>query len=245
MKVLVTGDKGFIGKNLVDRLKSQDIEVIGYDKENSYKELEEAIECVDFIFHLAGEVKPKCDDKTFEANNLGLTQVLVDLLERYKKNTPILMTSTIHAIAPKNAYGATKRDAEKLLLKYSEKNNSLIYIYRLPHVFGEGCKPNYNSVLTTWIHNSLNDLEIVVYDRKIKMSYVYVQDVVQEFVERLNLEDSEVYYEISKVYPTTLGEVVDFIMEFKANNKIVNEKDEFRSKLLKTYNYYLGKQEEK
>ena len=119
------------------------------------------------------------------------------------------------------------------------------FIYRLPHVFGEACKPNYNSVISTWIYNSINNLEINVFDRSIEMHYVYVQDVVDEFLSILETKkSSEIYIEPKKIYQTTLGEVVDFINEFKINIMNENyfiENNEFKQKLFKTYQDYLNR----
>lgn len=240
MKVLITGHKGFIGKNLIDFLKDKKIQIYGHGRENMIEELEKTIKNIDFIFHLAGEVRPKSEDKLFEESNLGLTKSIIDILEKNNLKIPILMASTIHAENPKNAYGTTKKEAEELLIEYSAKNKTPIYIYRLPHVFGEGCKPNYNSVISTWLYNSIINKEILVFDRGIKMNYVYVQDIVKEFCKHLEKKSFDTFYKIPENYITTLGDVVDYIEEFNNQEKTVLD-NKFKEKLYKVYLDYLNK----
>ena len=124
------------------------------------------------------------------------------------------MASTIHAKLLKNEYGKTKREAEILIEKNSEDSNVKNFIYRLPHVFGEGCKVNYNSVISTWIYNSIHDLEINCFDRNFEMHYVYVQDIVDDFKFIIKTKTTkDIYIKPHEVYKTTLGKVLDFIDE--------------------------------
>ena len=241
MNILVTGSRGFIGKNLVNRLNElSNVLIVEFTRKDSLDTLE--IDKVDFIFHLAGEVRPKSSDEEFQKSNVNLTKELVDLIEKTNNKIPILMASSVHAEAQKNAYGKTKRESEIYLEEYGKRNNVPVWIYRLPHVFGEGCKPNYNSVISTWIYNSIHNEEIVVFDRAIPMTYVYVQDVVDEFINCLNdnKEDSNVggYIQPKITYDTTLGEVVNYINEFRnsGGNSYV---DDFKSKLYFVYQDYL------
>ena len=216
LNILITGSNGFIGKNLLKKLDSfSEINILKFNRNDSEASLEESISKCDFIIHLAGEVRPNSSDDEFKNSNILLTSLILEILKKQNKIVPILLTSTIHAKLLKNEYGKTKRESEILLEDYAKNNNTNCFIYRLPHVFGEECKPNYNSVVSTWIYNSLNDLEINVFDRNIEMHYVYVQDVVDEFLLILETKkDSEIYIEPKKVYQTTLGEVVDFINEY-------------------------------
>jgi UDP-2-acetamido-2,6-beta-L-arabino-hexul-4-ose reductase len=234
LNILVTGSKGFIGKNLLKKLDNlQNINILEFNRNDTEIYLEECILKSDFIIHLAGE---------FKNSNVLLTSLILEILKKQNKIVPILLTSTIHAKLLRNEYGKTKRESELLIENYSNEFNVNCFIYRLPHVFGEECKPNYNSVITTWIYNSINDLEINVFDRNIEMHYVYVQDVVDEFLSILEIEkNSEIYIEPKKIYQTTLGEVVDFINEFKVN--ILNKdyyinNNEFKQKLFQTYQDY-------
>lgn len=239
LNILLTGSKGFIGKNLLKKLDSTNFNIFEFNRDDSFETLEKLIIQSDFIVHLAGEVRPTSSDDDFKNSNTLLTQNIIDILRNHNKNIPILMASTIHAKLLKNEYGKTKREAELLIENYSKDTSTKCFIYRLPHVFGEGCKPNYNSVISTWIYNSINDLEINCFDRDIEMHYVYVQDIVDEFISIIDKQTSnEIYIEPKKVYETTLGEVVDFMDEFKHNIQSQNYKSngsEFKQKLYKTY----------
>lgn len=243
LNILVTGSKGFIGKNLLKKLDNlQNINILEFNRNDTEIYLEECISKSDFIIHLAGEVRPNSSGDEFKNSNVLLTNLILEILKKQNKIVPILLASTIHAKLLKNEYGKTKREAELLIENYAKQHKISCFIYRLPHVFGEECKPNYNSVITTWIYNSINDLEINVFDRNIEMHYVYVQDVVDEFLSILEIEkNSEIYIEPKKIYQTTLGEVVDFINEFKINISTKNyfiENNEFKQKLFKTYQDY-------
>lgn len=243
LNILVTGSKGFIGKNLLKKLDSNYFNVLEFNRDDSLETLEKQIIQSDFIVHLAGEVRPNSSNDDFKNSNTLLTQNIVDFLRKHNKNIPILMASTIHAKLLKNEYGKTKREAEILVENYSKETNAKCFIYRLPHVFGEGCKSNYNSVVSTWIYNSIHDLEINCFDRNIEMHYVYVQDIVNDFVSIIDNQTSqETYIEPKKVYETTLGEVLDLIGEFKHNIQSQDYQPnslEFKQKLHKTYlDYY-------
>ncbi|MCG3705728.1 NAD-dependent epimerase/dehydratase family protein [Aliarcobacter butzleri] len=242
LNILVTGSRGFIGKNLVKKLAVNNFNILEFNRDDSLDALEKQIIESDFVVHLAGEVRPNSSSEDFKQSNMMLTQNIVNILEEQNRHIPILMASTIHAKLLKNDYGKTKRDAEILIEDYSKNNNINCSIVRLPHVFGEGCKPNYNSVISTWIYNSINDLEINCFDKNIEMHYVYVQDIVDEFVSIINNKTSQnIYIEPNKVYKITLGEVVDLIEEFKQNikNKKYDVNSEFKQKLFNTYLNYL------
>ncbi|RBQ29251.1 NAD-dependent epimerase/dehydratase family protein [Aliarcobacter vitoriensis] len=241
--ILITGSNGFIGKNLLKKLNIDDFNILEFNRNDSLDILEKHIIQSDFIIHLAGEVRPNSSGDDFKTSNTLLTQNIINILKKQDKKIPILMASTIHAKLLKNEYGKTKREAEVLIEEYSKYINTNCSIYRLPHVFGEGCKANYNSVISTWIYNSINNIEINCFDRNIEMHYVYVQDIVDEFIFTIqNGLQNDLYIEPEKVYITTLGEVVDIIKEFKKNiqnvNYIINN-FEFKQKLFNTYlDYY-------
>ena len=241
IKMLVTGSNGFIGRNLVDKAKGYShYEILEFNRNHSINDLIKMIGTTDIIIHLAGEVKPNSSDKDFKKSNVSLTETIIQAIELNKRYIPILIASTVHAECPKNEYGKTKRESELLIEEYSSKYNVDCLIYRLPHVFGEGCKVNYNSVISTWIYNKIKGLEINVYDNSYKMNYVYVQDIVEQFLDFKN--DKDLYINPEIVYETTLGEAVDFIDEFHLNienNDYLLSSNTFKSKLFKTYqNYY-------
>lgn len=246
LNILITGSKGFIGKNLIQRLEATaDLNILEFNRNDSAEQLEELLIQSDYIVHLAGEVRPSSSSEDFKASNVTLTSSIIDILEKHGLDTPILLASTIHAQLLKNEYGKTKRDSEILVENYADKHNVPCVVYRLPHVFGEGCKQNYNSVISTWIYNSIHNLEINVFDINISMHYVYVQDIIDEFLEILEFKQiSEMYINPQFVYETTLGEVVDFINEFKQNidnSEYLIYDNGFKSKLFKTYKDYYKK----
>lgn len=242
--ILVTGSKGFLGKHLIKVLSShEEYRVYEYTRQSTLEELEAIIDGVDFIFHLAGEVNPKSTEEAFFEKNVTLTQELIDVLKSRGLKIPILLASSIHAENPKNVYGVTKKESEEIILQYRLEQKIPVYIYRLFHLFGEGCKPNYNSVISAWMYNAIRDLEIQVYDRCIAMHYSYVQDVVNEFIAHLDTftTSSTSFFKPSLVYDTTLGEVVDNINEFKHNihNPFYRiEENSFKQKLFTTYQDY-------
>jgi UDP-2-acetamido-2,6-beta-L-arabino-hexul-4-ose reductase len=238
--ILITGSNGFVGKNLIQYLtNNNEINILTFTRDNTLNDLENLIKKSDFIFHLAGEVRPDSSEDDFNKSNAILTKSIVDILEKLGKKIPILLASTIHAKLLKNEYGKSKRVSEKTIEEYSINNKIQCSIYRLPHVFGEGCKANYNSVISTWIYNSINNLDVNVFDRSIEMHYVYVQDIVKEFLENLKTNNSKLYKEPKYIYDTTLGEVVDYINEFKeTSNELVEFDNEFKQKLYQTYKDY-------
>ena len=194
MEVLVTGSKGFIGKNLIERLgRIENVNIHSFDKDDSFEDLEKKINKIDFIFHLAGINRPE-NIEDFYAGNRDTIGKLINIIEKQNLNIPILVTSSIQ-VERDNDYGKSKLEGEKLLREYSKKNNTKIYIYRLPNVFGKWCRPNYNSVIATWCFNIANNKEILVNSREAKLNLVYIDDVVNTFVSHLrdNVEEKEYY----------------------------------------------------
>ncbi|MGL5052005.1 MAG: NAD-dependent epimerase/dehydratase family protein [Cetobacterium sp.] len=219
-KILITGSNGFIGKNLIERLnRTENVEILTFDIENSINDLERDIKAADFIFHLAGINRPE-NPEDFYKGNSDLVGNLVAILEKNKLNTPVLITSSIHADKD-NDYGKSKLAGENLLKEYSEKTSANVYIYRLQNVFGKWCKPNYNSVVATWCYNTANNIELVVNSRDAIVEFVYIDDVIDSIVNHLDLEKKslELNYTVSKTYYRTLGEVADLLEHFKNNRK--------------------------
>ncbi len=242
--ILIAGAKGFLGSNLLTKLtRFNNINIVEFNRNHTFQDLEKIIGSIEFIYHLAGKVYPKSNDEEFFKGNAGLTKDIIHVIEKKQLSIPFLMASSIHAELQKNAYGTSKREAEIYLEEYGKRNNVPVWIYRLPHVFGEGCKPNYNSVISTWLYNSIHNKEIVVFDRSIPMTYVYVQDLVDEFIDCLNTQHdstTDCYCKPKITYDTTLGDVVDYLDEFKNLNTPASYDEGFKAKLYATYLDYLN-----
>ena len=243
--ILVTGANGFIAKNLIEILeKENSINVIKFRRENNLVDLFQMVAEADFICHLAGEVKPKSHKREFEKSNFLLTKHLIDALLESKKNISILLASTIHSDISDNDYGRSKKKSELLVQQYSQNQQVPCFIFKIPHVFGEGCKPNHNSVITTWMHNSIHDLKIDVYNPQQKMNYVYVKDLIDDFFNCIFMQDSickNIVRTCTNSHLVTLGEVRDYILEFRANiqnSSYYCEENKFKSILFKVYKGY-------
>jgi len=240
--ILITGSNGFIGSNLVSRLDSRnDINIFKYTRSSSLDDLKEYLIKCDIVFHFAGEVRPNSTAKEMQDSNTNLTKSIVDLLIFHNRRVPILYTSSIHAGKTENSYGKTKKESEDVIREYCKDSDVEAFIYRLPHIFGEGCKPNYNSVITTWIYNTINNLDIVIYDKEFRMTYVYVQDLIDDFVSILRVGHAS--EELIK-YKVTLGYVLEKLNRMNrnsANFTCLSEEDgEFYCKLHSTYKSYLA-----
>ena len=215
MKVLVTGADGFIGKNLSIRLEERNFDVLRFVRDSNPELLGEHVHQADAIIHLAGENRPK-DPRAFEAVNVGLTNILCDLVSKYKKNVPFVFASSIQA-GLDNLYGLSKLAAEEKLIKVGTKLDINLAIYRLPGVFGKWCKPNYNSVVATFCHNLANGLPIKINDATTKLKLVYVDDVVDSFVNFVSNPNPSIgpYCDIDNEYEISLGDLADQIKSFK------------------------------
>ncbi|WP_283715068.1 NAD-dependent epimerase/dehydratase family protein [Clostridium perfringens] len=243
MKVLVTGAKGFIGKNLVSTLEREDkYEIICIDRENSKEELEKGVLNSDFIVHLAGINRPKNEEEFFKGNT-GLTEEIIEILKKNNKNTSILITSSIQADLD-NAYGQSKKGAEEALIKYMADTKGNVFIFRLPNVFGKWCRPNYNSAIATFCHNIARGEEVWISDPSKEMTLVYIDDVVRNIKNVIDNEKTYIpgYQNVDIEHKATLGEIVDLINSFKESRKslmIPNMENELTKKLYSTYLSYL------
>lgn len=243
MKVLVTGAKGFIGKNLVSTLDREDkYEIICIDRENSKEELEKGVLNSDFIVHLAGINRPKNEEEFFEGNT-GLTEEIIEILKKNNKNTSILITSSIQADLD-NAYGQSKKGAEEALIKYMADTKGNVFIFRLPNVFGKWCRPNYNSAIATFCHNIARGEEVWISNPTKEMTLVYIDDVVRNIKDVIDNEKTYIpgYQNVDIEHKATLGEIVDLINFFKESRKslmIPNMENELTKKLYSTYLSYL------
>ena len=185
MKVLVTGAKGFVGRNLCLALgQMSDTEVLKYDLGDEAKLDGFLAEC-DFVMHLAGVNRPK-DPEEFKAGNAVFTEDILDKLAARQNPPPVLLSSSIQA-ALDNDYGKSKKAAEDAVLAYGEKTGAAVYVYRLANVFGKWCRPNYNSAVATWVYNIARDLPIMVRDPEATVTLVYIDDVVKSFVGCLDI----------------------------------------------------------
>lgn len=243
MKILVTGAKGFIGKNLITELKNREYkDIFEYDKDTDPALLDEYCKEADFVFHLAGVNRPK-EQSEFMEGNFGFTSALLDNLKKYKNVCPIMMSSSIQA-GLDNPYGKSKKAGEDLIFSYSAETEAKVLVYRFSNVFGKWCRPNYNSAVATFCNNIARDLPIKVNDPSVMMNLVYIDDVVEELINALegNENRNDLFCEVPVVHSTSLGEVVDLIFSFKNSRKeraVPNMSDVFAKKLYSTYLSYL------
>lgn len=245
MKILVTGSKGFVGKNLVESLKNikenkdrthpklKIDEIYEFDINSSKEELNEFCSDCDFVFNLAGVNRPKNDDE-FIKGNYGFASELLNTLQKHKNNCPVMLSSSIQASLigkyEDSEYGKSKLMGEELFFDYGIKNNADVYVYRFPNLFGKWCKPNYNSVIATFCYNIANDLDIKVNDVNTKLELLYIDDLVDEMISLLegnghkcNFEGVDVvpneegrYYYVPTTHVITLGEIVELLNKFNS-----------------------------
>ncbi len=248
MKILITGAKGFVGKNLIAELKNQGFtDLLECDIDTTSEELNTFARDCQFIFHLAGVNRPE-NQEDFMTGNFGFTSELLDKLEKYKNKSPLLISSSIQAELD-NPYGKSKKAGEELIFDYGKRNEVPAYVYRLPNVFGKWCRPNYNSAVATFCHNIAHDLPIQVNDPTVQMKLVYIDDVVFSFINKLKNGSSTItgygcFEEVTPAHEIKLGEIVELINSFKESRdtlQIPNLKDLFTKKLYSTYLSYLPK----
>jgi UDP-2-acetamido-2,6-beta-L-arabino-hexul-4-ose reductase len=242
MRIVVTGANGFIGKNLCLRLQElKTFQVQPITRESSSVDLQNAVQDCDFVFHLAGINRPQ-DNEEFHTGNIVSTQLLCEALSLNKRIVPIAYSSSTQAIND-NPYGKSKADAENVIFEYARSNNAKAFVYRLPNVFGKWCKPNYNSAVATFCHNTTRDLPITINDPNSPLKLVYVDDVVDSFLSLLtDTNISSGFVEVSPVYETTVGEVVTQIESFKnSRDTLITDKvgTGFVRALYSTYVSYL------
>lgn len=247
MKILVTGAKGFVGKNLVAELRNRKYtDIYEYDLDTDEELLDIYAKKCEFVFHLAGVNRPK-DEKEFLEGNYGFTTTLLTKLKENKNTSPVLITSSIQAELD-NPYGKSKKAGEDVIFNYSKETGARALVYRLPNVFGKWCRPNYNSVVATFCNNIANGLPIQVNDASYEMSLIYIDDLVNEFIEAIEGKETRIdnYCYVEPVHKVELGRIAELIKSFKesrTNLNVPNMSDEFEKKLYSTYLSYLPKEE--
>ncbi|MCM2295581.1 capsular polysaccharide biosynthesis protein CapF [Rhodoferax sp.] len=220
--MLITGANGFIGKNLQLHLaERKDVQVRCFTRADDVKQLPALLQGVDFVFHLAGVNRPQ-DPTEFASGNAGLTQALCSALaaeaERSGRRVPVVFASSTQATQP-NLYGQSKRAAEDALFALAASHGVPAHVFRLPNVFGKWCKPNYNSAVATFCHNVARDLSIQINDPAAPLTLVYVDDVIERFVQLMDGADAAVgpdgFATVAPQYTSTVGELARQIQAFK------------------------------
>ena len=245
MKILVTGAKGFVGKNLCAQLKNiRDgkakcygevavEEIFEYDIDSTAEQLEAYCREAEFVFNLAGVNRPQSVEEFMEGN-FGFASTLLETLEKYENKAPVMLSSSIQATLAgrfgDSEYGRSKRAGEELFFNYSVRTGARVLVYRFPNLFGKWCRPNYNSAVATFCNNIANDLPITVNDRSTELELLYIDDLVDEMIAALQGKEHHCEFEgvntilceegrycaVPTTHKSTLGEIVDLLEAFKA-----------------------------
>ena len=244
MKILVTGAKGFVGKNLCAQLKNiqegkarcyGDLtisDVYEYDIDSTQEQLDTWCRDCDFVFNLAGVNRPQ-DPKEFMEGNFGFATILLNTLKKYKNTCPVMISSSIQATLAgrfgNSEYGRSKKAGEELMFQYSKETGAKVLVYRFPNLYGKWCRPNYNSAVATFCNNIANDLPITVNDSSVQLELLYIDDLVEEMICALKGEEHHCdfdgvetvftpegrYCAATVTHKVTLGEIVDLLHQFK------------------------------
>ncbi len=248
MKILVTGAKGFVGKNLcaaLDNLKTGKDktrpnlhidEVFAYDIDSNLAHLDDYCAQADFVFNLAGVNRPQTQEE-FMQGNFGFASTLLDTLQKHGNRCPVMLSSSIQATLigryGEGEYGKSKRAGEQLFFDYAQKSGGQVCVYRFPNLFGKWCRPNYNSAVATFCYNTAHDLPITVNDRNTLLELLYIDDLMAEMLDLLEGKGHRCEYEGLQPVPTvegsyyfvptthkvTLGEIVDWLQTFRAQRE--------------------------
>ena len=271
MKILVTGAKGFVGKNLCAQLNNikdgkarcyGDV-AIEYDIDSTQEELDVYCQEADFVFNLAGVNRPKTQEE-FMQGNFGFASTLLDTLKKHKNSCPVMLSSSIQATLQgrfgESEYGKSKKAGEELFFEYAKETGAKVLVYRFPNLFGKWCRPNYNSAVATFCNNIANDLPIQVNDASVELELLYIDDLVDEMIAALKGEEHHCEFEgvetvlqadgrycaVPVTHKVTLGEIVELLHRFAAQPQtlVVPEipDNSFAKKLYSTYLSYLPKE---
>lgn len=243
MKILVTGARGFVGRNLVMQLcnirdgkakfyGSVNVsEVFEYDIDSTYEDLDSYCKEADFVFNLAGVNRPQ-NSEEFMKGNFGFASTLLDNLKKHGNNCPVMISSSVQATCIGRYggdYGRSKKAGEELFFDYGKETGAKVFVYRFPNLFGKWCRPNYNSVVATFCNNIANDLPVQVNDRSTELEFLYIDDLVDEMIAALKCEEHHCefdgvetvlkkdgrYCAVPITHKVTLGEIVDLLDEFR------------------------------
>ena len=274
MKILITGAAGFVGKNLTEALKNirdgkdrthpslKVDELYLYDIDTDPELLDDYCEKADFVFNLAGVNRPQ-DPEEFMQGNFGFSATLLDALKKHKNTCPVMISSSIQATCIgryDGEYGRSKKAGEELMFAHGEETGAKVLVYRFPNLFGKWCRPNYNSAVATFCHNTANDLPITISDRAIRLELLYIDDLVTEMLDALEGREHRCTFDGIETVLTpdgrycaapishhvTLGEIVDLLETFKAQPTTLVMPEipynSFAKKLYSTYLSYLPKE---
>ena len=269
MNILVTGAKGFVGKNLCESLKTirdgkdktrpelKIEEIFEFDIDNSLEQLDEYCKKADFVFNLAGVNRPE-NPEDFKKGNFGFASVLLDTLKKYNNTCPVMLSSSMQATLIgryDGEYGRSKKAGEELFFDYQNETGAKVLVYRFPNIFGKWCRPNYNSAVATFCNNTANDLPITVSDRAVELELLYIDDLVAEMLDALQgkahrcefdglktvLCENGKYCAVPTTHFVTLGEIVDLLDGFKAQpNTLLMPEIPDNSFAKKLYSTYLS-----
>ncbi len=269
MKVLVTGAKGFVGKNVCLELKNRKHEVFEYDVDSTLEELKEWASKAEYVIHLAGVNRPK-DEKEFIEGNADFSATLCNYLKEANSKAKISMTSSIQA-ALGNAYGNSKIAGENALFNYQKETKNKVYVFRLPNIYGKWARPNYNSMVATFCNNIACGLDITINDANAIVPLLYIDDLVKILIDIANGNEPSIltkeelkdlapkatmgqikkacpkgntYYKAEPVDKASVGQVADILRRFKESRskdslEIANMADGFEKKLYSTFLSYL------
>ncbi len=248
MKILVTGAKGFVGKNLCATLKTiqegknrtrpglQIEEVFEYDIDSPPDDLEKYCKEADFVFNLAGVNRPK-DQSEFMTENFGFASTLLDTLKKYGNTCPVMLSSSIQATLAgrfgTSEYGKSKKAGEELFFEYSKETGAKVFVYRFPNLFGKWCRPNYNSAVATFCNAFTNDLPYTVNDPSVELELLYIDDLVDEMLDAMEgkehhcefdgvetiLKEDGRYCAATITHKVTLGEIIELLKSFSEQPK--------------------------
>lgn len=270
MKILVTGAKGFVGKNLCAQLNNikdgkarcygdlSVTEVYEHDIDSTPEELDRWCKDCDFVFNLAGVNRPQKQEE-FMQGNFGFASTLLDTLKKHGNKCPVMLSSSIQATLigryGESDYGKSKLAGEKLFFDYAKETGARVLVYRFPNLFGKWCRPNYNSVVATFCNNIANDLPIQVNDRSVVLEMLYIDDLVDEMIAALKGDEHHCefdgvetilkadgrYCAVPVTHKVTLGEIVDLLHSFAAQpSTLVVPEISFNSFAKKLYSTYLS-----